>query len=190
MVVNSAMNKLDVLYKGLTLQIQNSVDVIKDRAKFKTEVSNDKSSYYNSEPSFNFNYVSYLNPTTIYNIHETTTEKIVSNDLKKDHENQQVSENEEKKDKVTEKSENEGISFWEEFQNNFSIDRKSIIKLYKAQNEKSKISLPLLFEGKNYTVLDTEYAVRAYSFAFNINKETDKTIEYIYKYNKSFDYRI
>ena len=185
----TATDKLGSLYADLTSQIKHSVDVIKSKSAFSAEVSESKTTknQQNNIGSFAF---SYLEPSTAYNIHVVSAQISDSNSLKKEQTPQrQIDDNTDDSTPVFE-AEIEETSFWEELQNHISIDSKSVSQIYQKNELGGYSEMPLFLEGGKFTVYDSGYAAQAYAFTFNINKEPDSRIEYMYKYDKSFDYRV
>ncbi len=189
MVVMTATDKLGGLYADLTSQIKHSVDVIKNKSAFSAEVKESKTSEPQTSNIGSFAF-SYLEPSTAYNIHVVSAQISDTNNLKKEQTPQhQIDDNTEDSAPVLE-AEIEGTSFWEELQNHISIDAKNVSRLYQKNELGGYSEMPLFLEGEKFTVYDSGYAAQAYAFTFNINKEPDSRIEYMYKYDKSFDYRV
>lgn len=189
MVVTTATDKLESLYAGLTSQIKHSVDVIKNKSEFSAKVEESKTSepQTNNIGSFAF---SYLEPSTAYNIHVVSAKISDSNNVKKDQTPQRQIDEKTEDSAPKAEAEVEAVSFFEELQNQVSLDAKSISRLYQKNDLGGYSEMPLFLEGNNFTVYDSGYAAQAYAFTFNINKEPDSRIEYMYKYDKSFDYRV
>lgn len=189
MLVSAATNRLDNLYTDLTSQIRHSVEVIKNKSEFTTEVHESKTSdsRTNHVGSFAFGY---LEPSTAYNIHIVSAQVSDSGQVKKEQTPQQ--EIDEKANDSTPKTneEIEETSFWETLQNQVYLDSQAITKIYRGASFSGYSELPLFMEGRKYTTYASQYASQAYNFAYNIVKEPDSRIEYMYKYDKSFDYRI
>ena len=80
--------------------------------------------------------------------------------------------------------------FWEELQNHIAANYEQISRLYQRHDMGSYSDIPLFIEGNGYKGYDAAYAAQIYNFTFNLNKEADTRIEYMYKNNKSYDYRI
>ncbi len=189
MVTTAATNRLDNLYADLTSQIRHSVDVIKNKEAFAAEVGENKPAEAQTSHIGSFAF-GYLEPATAYNIHVVSAPVTDSRDVNKEQNPQrQIDEKTDDSAPVLEE-EVEGVSFWEELQNQVMLDAQSISRLYQKNDVGGYSELPLFLEGNHFTVYDAGYAAQAYDFTFNITKEPDSRIEYMYKYDKSFDYRI
>lgn len=191
-------DKLTGLYADLTSQINKSVKNIglKSEQGFNLPDSQSaavKSSAVTNNVSFTGYAFSYLEPSSLYNIHQIKA-NLQSEEKLKDYQNKQnqVLENEEQELAAdNDNSEQVGaVSFMEELQNNLSLDARSITRIYK-QNARAEVSAaPLYLSGANFAMHDTKYASDAYNFTFNINNTPDMRIELMHKNNRSFDYRI
>lgn len=191
-------DKLTGLYADLTSQINKSVKNIglKSDQGFNLPDNHSaavKSSAVTNNVSFTGYAFSYLEPSSLYNIHQIKanlqSEENIKDQTKK---HNQVLENEEQAPQAhNDNAEQAGaVSFMEELQNNLSLDARSITRIYK-QNARAEVSVaPLYLSGADFAMHDTKYASDAYNFTFNINNTPDMRIEFMHKNNRSFDYRI
>ena len=193
MNISAADNKLNGIYTDLTAQIRQSVETIKQKSDFAPQVADSgKEESKRQGTSFsvgNFAF-SYLEPTTAYNIHVFSSQNATSEDINKEQSRQPQVEEEEEKLSHSGSSEVEEASFWEELQNHIAANYEQISRLYQRHDMGSYSDIPLFIEGNGYKGYDAAYAAQIYNFTFNLNKEADTRIEYMYKNNKSYDYRI
>lgn len=191
-------DKMTNLYVDLTSQINKSVKNIGLKSEQGFNLSQQqsatvKSSSVSENISFSGYAFSYLEPSSLYNLHQIKANLQSEEQVKEHTKNQNpVLENEEQAQKAENDSEEQvnAVSFMDELQNNTSLDAKSITKLYQ-QNSRSAVSVaPLFLSGNDFAMNDTKYAADAYNFTFNINNVPNLRIEYMHKYNQSYDYRI
>ena len=188
MVVSLATNRLENLYADLTSQIKHSVDVIKNKSEFSFQ-SAEKQPLENKTADGNFAF-SYLEPSTAYNIHVVSAQLTDQDKVKKEQTKQQQVNDETKDYQQQLNPAVEEKSFFEELQNQIKVDARTVVAQYQKNDVGEYAKIPLFLEGNHYTVYDSAYAAQAYDFMFNISKEADVRIEYMYKYDKSFDYRV
>lgn len=191
-------DKMTNLYADLTSQITKSVKNIGLKSEQGFTLPQEQSpaatpSSFAENASFTGYAFSYLEPTSLYNIHQIKT-KLQSEEQVKEHAKNQnpVLENEDQANQADNDNleQIKAVSFMDELQNNLSLDAKSITKLYQ-QNSRTQASVaPLYLSGNNFAMHDTKYATDAYNFTFNINNMPDMRIEYMHKFNRSYDYRI
>lgn len=191
-------DKMTNLYADLTSQISKSVKSISQKSastEFQTPAVAETTE--NSPASTNVNFsgyaFSYLEPSSLYNLHQIKT------DLRQT----DVSGEEKRKQNLVSEGENqppaadndnqehiEQLSFADELQNSQKLNARFITRLYQ-QNILNKTSeIPLFLSGGNFTQNDIKYANNAYNYTFKLNNIPDMRIEYMHKYNRSFDYRI
>lgn len=191
-------DKMTGLYANLTSQIAKSVQNIGQKSEQGFNLPQDqsvaaKSSSVSGNISFSGYAFSYLEPSSLYNLHQIKA-TLQNEERVKDYSQNQnpVLENEEQAQKAENDNDEQvnAVSFMDELQNNTNLDAKSITKLYQ-QNSRSAISAaPLFLSGNNFAMNDSKYAADAYKFTFNINNVPNLRIEYMHKYNQSYDYRI
>ena len=189
MVVFAPIDKLSSLYTDLTSQIKHSVDTIKNKSEFESETKESKISENKSYAIGNYAFT-YLEPATSYNIHIVSAQISDADNVKKERTPEQQIEEKTKNSSPDAEVEVEGISFYEELQNHVYIDAKQVSLLYQKNNHGGYSDMPLFLEGNRFTTHNQAYATQAYNFTFNINKEPEPHIEYMYKYDKSVDYRV
>lgn len=189
-------DKMTNLYADLTSQISKSVKNISQKSAFSHSVAvpeNPKEQPLTASVNFSGYAFSYLEPSSLYNLHRINADLTNEEKLKGQNRRQnQVAEN----GRQEQPAENDNLeqiatgSFMEELQNSFKPAARFVTKIYQ-QNSLNKVSeMPLFLSGANFTANDVKYANNAYNFTFNLNNMPDMRIEYMHKYNRSFDYRI
>ncbi len=186
-----AANKLSGLYASLTSQIETSVRNIKEKGTESFAASTSAPAEKETgQVSFGYSY-GYLEPNVAYNIHKISSEMEKEEKLKdKQAFNEQVNEEKEKNQQTQETAESLGISFYEELSFASKLDSRAAAQIYQKNDLSGYSEIPILFGGQNYTQYEPQYVAGVYDFVYNINQEQSGDIEYMYKYNKSYDYRV
>ena len=191
--MTNATVKLNGLYESLTVKIEQSVNHLKEKeATFENTVAKPavrKNSAQVSLAGFAFGY---LEPNLAYNIHKISSELEAEQDLRREQgANKGVEEEEGQEKEAIQKNETvEEANFAESLQNYFMPDAKFVTEAYKKNDVSAPSAAPIMLSGGQYTQYRPEYAAQAYDYVFALNREETGTIEYMYKNNQSFDYRV
>lgn len=188
-------DKMTNLYADLTSQISKSVKNIsrKSAPDFAAPApKNPAETSSAASVSFSGYAFSYLEPSSLYNLHRISADLKNEETLKEQnrHKNQVADDERQTQTESNAGSEQVGgISFAEELQYVSKPDAQFVTKLYR-QNFLNKVSEAPLFLSGSFAANDAGYADKAYNYTFNLNNVPDARIEYMHKYNRSFDYRI
>lgn len=194
-----SLDRMQNIYTDLTSQISSSVKNIKLKQgqEFSLPVSNlpanDSATSSNySIGGFSF---SYLEPGSLYNLHRVLQEPTEKDGLRHNSKNQQqVADDDSQKASVQDNKENNAVEasiFVEELKSTAQqMDAALVARLYR-QNDLSQASSVMMTSGsQKFNLNDIKYANDAYNFNFNINKAPDIRLEFMHKFNRSFDYKI
>lgn len=188
-------DKITSLYADLTSQISRSVKNIsrKSAADIAVSAQQNQGAFPSvGQTSFSGYAFSYLEPSSLYNLHRISADMAGEDKFKKDNRRQgQVAEKERQKQTENENRAEQisGTAFTEELQNVSKPDARFVTKLYR-QNFLNKVSeAPLLLSG-SFAANTASYAGKAYDYTVKLNNAPDTRIEYMHKYNRRFDYRV
>lgn len=194
-----SLDRMQNIYTDLTSQISSSVQNIKLKQGQGFSIpsanvpANDSASLPNySVGSFAF---SYLEPNSLYNLHHVLQEPSEKNGLHNQAQNQQqVADDESTKAKIKDNEDSNALEaphFIDELKNsNPQIDAASIAKLYRQNDLSSASNIMMSSGGQNFSLNDAKYANDTYNFNFNINKTPEIRLEFMHKFNRSFDYKV
>lgn len=190
-------DKLQNIYTNLTNQISESIRNIsyKQEEKFvpfgkETTQENKFSSVYGTQ-SFA---VSYLEPKSLYSLQllvQNFSEE--ENINKKQRNEEQVSDNQERKTKASIEVEELPFqtSFMDEIYNYKPAPDSFYVSSVYKQNLTHSSSIINMNSGMEKSILsNVKYATQTYAFNYNINNEPQVRLDLLHKNNRSFDYRI
>lgn len=188
-------NKLDTYIQSLTSQISASVDKIKsERAgDFSAErISKQTDNTCRSaigENAFAFG-VSYLEPKMLSAVQHFVQEAGAGKMREDSARREQVEDGNAPKTKETENlSETERPDFAETLDSVFASDKTEQVRenfqMHGLSTEKTALSFFSAMEG-----IGADYVSSVYDYVFNLNNRPQIKIEFMHKYNRSFDYTI
>lgn len=188
-------DKMTNLYADLTSQISKSVKSISRKSApdfIASTQKNPAETFSSASVNFSGYAFSYLEPSSLYNLHRISTDLKNEEPLKEQPPRKnQVADNgrQEENERNASSDQVGGIFFVEELQYVSKPDAQFVTKLYR-QNYLNKVSEAPLFLSGSFAANDAGYANKAYNYTFNLNNAPDVRIEYMHKYNRNFDYRI
>lgn len=189
-------DKMFDLYTDLTTQIAKSVKKLEQKSNslnnnFSAK-STEKASLRNNISFTGYSF-SYIEPSSLYSLYQINADLDRQEQLNDGQKKQrEILENEDSTYIIKDEDADEAsaISFMDFLQNNTKIDAHIITEIYNKNSVKGYSSAPLMLNGGSFTTHDIKYANNLYNFTLNINNTPDTRIEYMYKNNRSFDYRI
>lgn len=187
--------RMQNIYSDLSTSISSSVRNIRFKQAENFQPQTVQSSETNnifSSFSLNNYAVSYLEPQALYNLHRAQEDENAGrlNDRRRQ---QQVSDEagQNGTDAVNDNVQNApAVSFMEELQNSQSFpDAKVVAAVYNQSGGKAAVFENIGSGG--FAMGEVKYANDAYGFSYRLtNIENDVRIEFMHKYNRSFDYRV
>ncbi len=187
-------NKLDAYIQSLTSQISASVENIKSK-QTQTPIADtswqkaEESRAVANSGSFPIS-ISYLEPKVISSIQhfvqESNTDKMHENSSRRE----QVAEEENSASDKSEKTSAAAASdFADTLDSLFSAQKQEEVSktslIYGNKMPQSEVPLGVITEG-----IRADYVASAYDYVFNIDNQPLIKIEFMHKYNRSFDYTI
>lgn len=163
-----------------------------DASKVNTDVASQINNSFNSFSTNNYAF-SYLEPQALYNVQRFASEDVDSQKLKQQRQKEANISNdnqEENTNNVQEHEDINAISFGSELEQVTStIDFAKASEIYNQNNTKVTVNSSFSLENRNDNN-STQYVANSYNYIFNINKEPTVMLDFMHKYNKSFDFRI
>lgn len=195
-MISASLNNslLGILTTDINKSVQNitaknnSFGISTIDADIKAPVNNNFSSFSVNNYAF-----SYLEPQALYNVQRFVSEEVDGQKLKQQRQKEANISNDNQNENTKNVQEQENIntiSFGSELEQVTStIDFAKATEIYNQNHAKNSFNNNLSLENRNDNN-STQYAANSYNYIFNINKEPTVMLDFMHKYNKSFDFRI
>lgn len=195
-MISASLNNslLNVFTTDINKSVQNIIAKNNnfDVSKVNIDVASQINNSFNSFSANNYAF-SYLEPQALYNVQRFASEDVDGQKLKQQRQKEANISNDNQKENTNNVQEHEdinAISFGSELEQITStIDFAKASEIYNQNNTKAKVNSSFSLENRNDNN-STQYVANSYNYIFNINKEPAVMLDFMHKYNKSFDFRI